>query len=83
MFSLDEAVTKTTKSFEPLVETYIAEIRAEPLVNHSAYVFKVRVLQVGGLLDEIMPGCAYPSECLTEVGVPNPPKKPMVALNSW
>lgn len=82
-FNLDEAVTKTGKSFEPLVEIYIAKIRIEPLENHNAYVFGVGVLQVDGLLYEIMPGWAYPSECLTETGVPGVPKKPIVALNSW
>ena len=82
-FSLDEAVTKTAKSFEPLVEAYMAKIRIELLVNRDAYVFGFGVLHVDRFLCEIMPGCNYPSECLTEIGISSAPKKPMVALNSW
>ena len=82
-FNLDEAATKTGKSFEPLVEAYTTKIRTEPLVDRTAYVLKVGVLQVHGLLYEIMPGCPYPSESLTEIGTSNTPKKPIVALNSW
>ena len=82
-FNLDEAVTKMAKSFKPLVETYATKIRVESIVNHNAYVFKVGVLQIDGLLYEIMPGCTYPSERPTKTGTSNAPKKPMVALNSW
>lgn len=61
----------------------MAKVRTRPLVNHNTYVIEVSVLQVDGFLYEIMPGCTYPSECLTEIGTSSAPKKPMVALNSW
>ena len=70
------------KSFEPPVEAYVTEIRIEPLVNRNAYVFEVGIFQVDWFLYKIIPGCNYPSECLTENCRPSAPKKPMVALNS-
>jgi len=59
------------------------KIRIESLVNRDTYVFGLGILRVDWLLYKIMPGCNYPSECLTEIEVSSTPKKPMVALNSW
>ena len=82
-FNLDEAVTKMARSFEPLTEACMAKIRIESSANCKTYMFEVSVLQVNGLLHEIMPSCIYPSECLVEIDISSAPKKPMVALNSW
>ena len=71
------------RSFEPLAEACMVKIRIESSVNYNTYMFEVSVLQVDGLLHEIMPSCIYPSKCLVEIDISSAPKKPIVALNSW